>query len=223
MEAGNNPFPRFIEIEAPEFRYVSKSTIHLPIPDLVPTIPFFSVLATRRSNRNFQALSTKSLSDLLWFTNEIIATSQAPNGNIYTLRPVPSAGAVHPIYILVIQPSKTPLELFVYSAEQHLLNLVDTDNFVLANFIQHVNESLAIQEGTLLWFIGHLEKTRAKYFNCESLVWRDAGCLLFAIQIAATALGLNSCPLGTLGRPYLDSLFEGEIISGGGVLIGSTG
>jgi len=51
-----------------------------------------------------------------------------------------------------------------------------------------------------------MELVSAAYDNPESLVWRDAGALLFAICLFAEGLGLAACPLGFVGQWSVEAL-----------------
>jgi len=62
-------------------------------------------------------------------------------------------------------------------------------------------------------------KTSAKYSSSSSLVWRDAGVLLGHIGLAAESLGLNYCPLGITGEPWVSQLDSQGKLSGVGLAL----
>lgn len=76
-------------------------------------------------------------------------------------------------------------------------------------------------EATKTLLVAEPGKTQAKYFNHESLVWRDAGALLATMGFVAEALNLNYCPIGITGEPWASMLSsEGNLVGVGAALIG---
>jgi hypothetical protein len=65
---------------------------------------------------------------------------------------------------------------------------------------------LPIGNGVLLALVAEPGKTRVKYANPESLIWRDAGVVLGYMSIVAEALHLAFCPLGITGHQYVKDL-----------------
>lgn len=81
---------------------------------------------------------------------------------------------------------------------------------------------MLIGDATVIWLIAHTNRTSAKYDNPQSLIWRDAGALLQSIQMTGTAMGIGSCPMGTLAGHYINQLFnKTTVVSAGGIIIGN--
>ncbi|SEM10533.1 hypothetical protein SAMN05518845_11692 [Variovorax sp. YR750] len=84
-----------------------------------------------------------------------------------------------------------------------------------------MDELIAAPVATLLLLVAEPGKTAAKYFNSESLVWRDAGVLLGYLSLAAEALGLAFVPLGITGDPWAGKLVDESGLAGvGAALVG---
>ncbi|WP_235942100.1 nitroreductase family protein [Pontibacter fetidus] len=164
----------------------------------------------------------ENIGDLLWFTSKVMEVEMLESGFLWTHRPTPSAGGRHPIDILVSLPSEFGSRSFcVYNPLDHSLNELEVDASDLNALIEHTDNILTIGNATILWFVAHSYRTSSKYENSESLVWRDAGALLYCHQLVSQALGIRCCPLGSLGEPYVSNLLGGDTLYGvGGCLLG---
>lgn len=218
----SNPIPKVQESSVPVFLYPIKGSRKLNRPEKSPSANFFDLATSRHSSRGFAKLNPGDLDCLLWYSAKAYSINYQENGYILSHRASPSAGARHPIDILVCLDRNEPV-LHVYNPFEHALAKLDCDRKIVVAFLQHINQNLAIKDGTLLWLIGHPHRTSAKYDHAESLIWRDAGALLQQIQLAATALSLTSCPIGTLGEPFDYQLFGsiGSVMAAGGIIVGN--
>ena len=216
-----NPTPKQHEELVPGFNYPIKSRIKLARPEN-NAADFFELIRQRSSIRTFKKLKPGDLDQLLWYSDKAFSVDINDRGYILYHRPVPSAGARHPIDILVCLDVSRPV-LHYYDPFTHALGQLDLDEPIVQGFLMHVQQNLPVMEGVLLWLIAHPARTEAKYENAESLVWRDAGALIQQIQLTATALGLGSCPIGTLGVPFEQQLFGniGRTIAAGGIVVGN--
>lgn len=184
---------------------------------------FLKVIFKRRSETPQLPISIIELSELLYYSNRIQHFAEDGYGYITTKRTAPSAGGRHPIDILVSLPSNGNQRrlLNYYNPIDHSLNELVIDSDAQINFFDEVNQNLAIKDAFLLWFSIQPSKTASKYENAESLYWRDAGALLYCIQLVSIFLGLKSCPLGTLAANSFNNLFgNDQLLSGGGIIIG---
>lgn len=210
-----NPRPKTIEESVTSFDYPIQHTIKLsrnidPLP-----ARFDEVITNRKSTKTFASIDLQQLSNLLWYTAKVKQTFVQDNGYILTHRGAPSAGARHPIDILIYNKEN----LHYYNPFDHSLNQIATPE--ITSFIQHIEQIVSIGNGTIFWFVAHYQRTAAKYEHPESLIWRDSGALLNSIQLTCTAMGLNSCPVGSLGEPYISAIFnQPGIFGAGGLLIG---
>ncbi len=185
-------------------------------------MPFGDVISNRKSVRQFHAVSLAQLSELLWYTAKVKSFHLQENGYILTHRGTPSAGARHPIDIIVYQPNLLGSEYFYYyNPFNHSLNPLLGSEKLSAGLVPHIDLIVPLQQGMLIWFVAHQERTSAKYENAASLVWRDSGALINSIQLTCTAMCLNCCPSGSLGEPYISNFFSSpNIVGAGGIIIG---
>lgn len=192
-------------------------------PDTVLDSPFIDVLFKRCSHKNLTFCEIRRVSEVLFYCMRIHEITNDLTGTITSKRICPSAGARHPIDIFVSLPEKlNERELFYYNPIDHSLNELMLDKKNVATFLEDINSTLFLNDAYLFWFSMQVEKTGSKYLNPESLYWRDAGCLLYAIQLISTYIGLSSCPIGTLASKSFHNLFfSDKIQSGGGILIGN--
>lgn len=218
----NNPTPRDKEEQPLQINYPIVNTLQLDKPIHFKPINFWDVIDNRNSTRNFRRLFLEEISAVLWASSKVKSLSLQENGYILTKRPASSAGARHPIDLIVISPTLNCKDLHYYNPFDHTLNKLNLTEFPLDDFLNHVSSIISLVDGTVVWFICHPHRTSAKYDNFQSLVWRDAGVLIHSIQIACCGLGLSSCPVGSLGEPFISSGFSriGDIFGVGGIIIG---
>lgn len=217
----NNPTPKDKEDKTVAFNYPVCGITSLAKPVADHNFNYFDLHLQRRSTTRLSMLADRQLDELLWFSAKVIQIQFRSNGYTLTQRPSASAGARHPVDLVVVKPAQ-PRQLYYYNPFEHTLNALKLDKNEVASFIDHVNENIVIGETTLIWFIAHPDRTAAKYDNPQSLIWRDAGALLHCIQSTCAAMGLGSCPIGTLAEPYISQLFkDSTILSAGGIIIGN--
>jgi SagB-type dehydrogenase family enzyme len=214
-----NPTPKSKENKVTEFNYPIIKHIPLPKPKM-PKVDLLTCISERRSASKFKKMNLEGISQILWLSAKIKKVHVQKNGYILSHRPAPSAGGRHPIDILVQLDNKG--DLFYYNAFDHSLNKLDLKPEILKKLNKHSHKTLPRRTGTMIWFISHKDWTEAKYKHSKSLIWRDSGALIYCFQLAGTALGINSCPVGTLGEPFLGEAFKkyGKIQGVGGVVIG---
>lgn len=218
-----NPQVKRVEDTIPAFNYNILESFKLPKTITPLKISFDTVIANRKSSHNFNQVTLQQITDILWYVAKVKTTFLQDNGYILTRRGTASAGARHPIDI-VISNSKLLSDgyFYYYNPFEHSLNKLANSNSDIVSFVHHINEIVDTTNATILWFIAHKKRTKAKYKYADSLIYRDAGVLIHAIQMVCTALDLNSCPIGSLGEPFISNFFNNQIgVSGaGGLLIG---
>lgn len=183
---------------------------------------FLDVLLSRRSSKEFAPISIRKLSELLFLSCKVRVIQKDNSGYLTSKRSAPSAGARHPIDVLISLPTTlNKRTLDYYNPVEHSLNELSLSNSLLHNFFIEVNQNIRIRNACVIWFSIQTGKTTSKYENAESLYWRDAGALLYCIQIVACYLNLKSCPLGTLATNSFKGLLNSNsLLPGGGILIG---
>lgn len=215
------PHVRSLPLRFNQFRYKLKSKEYLPIPRTARHRGFFETLESRATRRKFKALRQPALSELLWYSAKALATFTLPNGLRIQHRHTPSAGGIHPIDILTVDPVDARISL--YDPIAHALCAVcDIKTRYAVRLLQKTQTLVPIQRASVLWFVAEFAKTLSKYKNGESLVWRDAGALLATVCLVSEALQLNCCPIGITGEPFISAALNSSarVVGVGGCLVG---
>ena len=210
------PRPRSEPVPYTEHVWDAASMVPLPIPDIVS--PSLSVFDSRQSRRTFGPLDNASLASLMWHVAACRGRADSALGFPIEHRGVPSAGAIHPVHILICDPITRVIKR--YDGLSHALWVLEQE--APAMLVSACEEVLPAQNGKLLFFAADPGKTAAKYDSPISLIWRDAGVLQGGLALAAEALGLNFCLLGITGDPWIAQLSqEGKLRGVGVALVGS--
>ena len=218
-----NPIPRKVVKKIKAFEYPITATKFLSKPRPDSEVKFFETILNRRSQRVFAPINEGNLSALLYYSAKTLNTNFSKEGYLWSNRPTPSAGGIHPIDIIVCTIGKLRSSISYYNPIDHSLNTLELDDKKVALFIKHTNEILpGGEQGVILWLLAHEYRTASKYRNHKSLVWRDAGCLLFCLNLVSSALKLNFCLLGSLGEPHISDMFKeyGQVYGVGGCIFG---
>lgn len=116
----------------------------------------------------------------------------------------PSSGGLQAIHVIALSNNLDAPRLYDPLTHSWLHLKVDVGDVQRRN--DSINSSLGVGIGTTLRFIGDSEKISAAYINGESLIFRDAGCLLATIGLCAEWLGLSACSQGVQGQDMLPAL-----------------
>lgn len=178
-----------------------------PLPPLaLPGTPFTAVLEGRRS-RLGQAVGWERLASLLWYgAGTRGAAPQGRAGVPIEWRTSPAAGGLHGIHIVCLCPSAGEA-VRLYQPRSHTFALLDCDPLaVQLGNQQLLSGVIGSREGATLRFVADTFKYAAAYEHPDSLILRDAGCLVAVLAMCAEALGLACCPLGFLGQDLVGAL-----------------
>lgn len=198
-----NPIPKQKANKYIPYKWgISNKCVKLNAPGTFIQTPFTQVMFERKSQRSFKTSSIDHLSHLLWLTNRVKDCIDSAMGFPITLRPVPSAGAIHPIHILINSPYTDMW--WRYDPFSHSLWSVNKENKYFLNVRKDCKDILDCDAASLLLLIAEPQKTLSKYTNGASLVWRDTGILLGNLALAASYLDLNFCPIGALFPTDID-------------------
>lgn len=157
-------------------------------------VDMVSVMERRETRRDFsRPVGHEAVGEFLWLTGRNRSSRPSPYGFDQESRPHPSAGAMHPIHILV-GASAGPWRR--YDPVEHALVELrgSTANADLVR--RRATELVDVDHGLVLALVAEPGKTGSKYMNPESLVWRDAGVVLGYMSMVAEVLDLSFCPLG---------------------------
>jgi SagB-type dehydrogenase family enzyme len=206
------PLPRLI------IKCTSKE--YLPFIKDPATPEFTQVLRSRRSRRQFGRVSAQHLSLLLHLSAKTVNGIKSESGYSWEHKNSPSAGGLHPIHIVIYRDNRVG----IYDSVAHAIYQLDeVDKSLLESFAVSLNEIVRIDRGTVVWFAADIAKTLANYEDGETLVWRDAGAMLATVSLAAEALNLNCCSLGSTGEPFISQIIPSNrsLYGVGGLIVGS--
>ncbi|WP_328634729.1 SagB/ThcOx family dehydrogenase [Streptomyces sp. NBC_00356] len=209
-----------------------ETVTRLPDPPApAPTHPFETVLAQRRSLREFtsEPVPLHLLGTLLGRAARVRG-HLSPLEHQQTQRPSPSGGGRHSLEIYVLARSVDGLEPGVHHYDPfghtlerrggwdaHLEELVDR----LVTVPGRMDQAPPVS----LYFASHVTRTSWKYGGMTlSLVYRDTGCLMQTLCLTAADLGLGACPIGALEAPVTAPFLAGsgsEVMHVGGMALGA--
>jgi SagB-type dehydrogenase family enzyme len=181
------------------------------------TASFAAVLESRCSQRVLGPLSREQLGTLLWHAARV----RSING-FREHRASPSGGALHPIHIVVFDAPFTSAVL--YDPLHHRLgHIAEIDAADLSRRCASLGIVLPDARGSFLLAVAEFGRTAALYENADSVVWRDAGCLLSTLHLTATWLGLGSCLMGLVGADLAPVLApDGQVRPVGLLAVGTS-
>lgn len=215
-----NPLPRD-NIEPYELvRWPTGEIKRLPTGPALQTCSFEQVLTSRQSEREFRGISDEQLGRLLWQACSSRESWHSSYGFDLEHRATPSAGAIHPIHLVLHFPGDH--RWWLYQPQGHYLVEIRGAAHRLEGLLPSCAEVLESDQAVHILFVAEPGKTLAKYQNGCSLIWRDAGALLAVIALSAHAHGLNFCPLGITGEPWASALADqGKLVGVGLGLLGA--
>lgn len=181
---------------------------------------FIDVIDSRESQRYFCALTDSQLGDFLWHSCRTRGIGTSNLGFDLEHRTSPSAGAIHPIHVVIKRPSD--VLWWLYQPQTHSLAELKEGSSKLIGLEEQAREVLQEGQAVKILFLAEPRKTSAKYSNSCSLIWRDAGALIGIMALTATAMDLSFCPLGITGEPWASKLAQkGELAGVGLAFLGS--
>ena len=173
--------------------------VRLPLgtPVRPETPDFWSILEGRRSRRNFlpEALSLNELNLLLWASQGITADMGA-----YQLRTAPSSGALYPVetYLVVNRVEGLQPGIYHLSVEDWTLEGIRIGEYAEQGWRALRGQTMTRNAPVNIIWTAVMERCRAKYFErAYRYVWWDSAMVAENFHLAATALGLGSCMMGS--------------------------
>ena len=195
------PSPRALPRRYKPYVWPAGEKLLLTPREQILVLDLCALLENRQSRRAFKSVVDNSvLGDFLWLACRNRSSRPSPFGPDQESRVYPSAGAMHPIHVLLARSGGPWLRYDVL--EHALIELLgSTDSAAQGRAAAH--RLLELDQAVLIGLLAEPGKTAAKYENPETLVWRDAGVVLGYMSVVAEALDLNFCPLGISGFPHL--------------------
>ena len=212
-----DPAPRSVPELYNPIEWEIRESRSLPVPDIEALAPMATTLEARRSERTFAPVSEALIGALLWHAARTKESASSPLGFQIEHRPTPSAGAIHPVHLVIQLTDEGSWAR--YNPQEHSLDLLAKGDSRLQPLVDYSEQMVPRGGGHLVLFVAEPGKTSAKYDNPESLIWRDAGILQGSLALVAAALGLNYCLLGIMGNPWAAQLSRQGKLQGVGVAI----
>ena len=188
---------------------VNATTRTLPLGDAVnigsitldDSLPLKTILERRRSEQRFDDVSLGELATVLVRSGRVVSWEYAPDGTQITFRPTPSAGARHPIELMVLAINVDGLASGIWRFEPFSCNLhrCEDNHTQLNKVISAIREAGRFENdpAAVIFLVADFVKTLCRYPNGASLVWRDAGVLAGTLHLCAGELQLASKIVGT--------------------------
>lgn len=169
---------------------------------------FLTILQKRRSFRKFkeEVLSSKELSYVLYAAYGI--TGRA---GFYSLKTAPSAGALYPcqIYVVVNRVENWEAGVYFFNPDNFSLGKIKTGNFAESLAISCLNQSFIAKAGVNIVISAVFRRNMIKYGHRGlRYILLDAGHIAQNILLAATNLGLGSCPVGAFFDEEVDKILD---------------
>lgn len=182
-------------------------------------VDMVSLLERRQTRREFSGtVSEAVLGEFLWLACRSRSSRLSPYGVDQESRSHPSAGAMHPIHVLVGMAAEMPWQR--YDAQRHAFTELPGSETNASAVRKSADQLVRIDKGVVLALVAEPGKTASKYREAASLVWRDGGVVLGYMSVIAEALGLSFCPLGITGNPFLSEIPQvGVGLHGAGIAI----
>lgn len=159
------------------------------------------LLQRRRSTRELQPCHLTDLATLLFSGARTLEEWTDRHGVTVSHRPHPSAGARHPLSILVLVSEVEALEpgAWCFEPSRCVLSQVawhDRFESVLSGVVDAVGGH---RPPAVLIMVAEPERTLSRYPAGTAHLWRDTGALLATLHLLASSVGLSSCIVGTSG------------------------
>jgi hypothetical protein len=196
------------------FTWHADETIDLPINERLPQTSLVDLINRRRSHRQFGKLSLEDIGSFLWLTSRQDNVGDIGLGFNISQRPCPSAGAIHPIHILLSDVINDCWQRY-----DPVMNRLERVSIPCRSAILDASKAVPVEDGLLFALVAEPGKTAAKYADPDSLIWRDAGVILGYFALAAELLELNFCPLGMTGDQWVMPLDKQGRLRGVGLAL----
>lgn len=205
MDKLTDPVPKGLNSIREKDGWAITSTIDVDSIELDGSLSFADVTLSRRTNRDCQPMD---LPDVLALIQLVVRSRQIGEGdNRGRLRKIAlSAGALHPIEVLVIAGQGVSDPILYCDASDTFGTVCFCSPDGAKAELQTLAEIVPLAKGHLLLFVANRRHIDQAYDQPVSLLWRDGGALLQTFSLVSSALGLSFIPLGSTGRAVLSAL-----------------
>ena len=188
--------------------YFNTPRFPLPEPDLVHGHSLWDCLKKRRSIRRYSntPLTAQELSNLVWSIQGV-----TERVGTHLLRTAPSAGALYPFetYIHVTNVEDFEKGFYHLHVASFSLEQLKKGDFSEELASAALGQRMVARAGVVFLWSAVPLRCMAKYRNRGiRYIFLDLGHLCQNLQLAATALGMGSCPIGAFFDDELNSLLD---------------
>jgi len=190
----------------PAFKnYPEAERLQLPEPDLSRPANLWQCLANRRSERNTtpDPLRLDELSKIMWAAQGVTARA-----GIYLLRTAPSAGALYPFetYVYIDKVKEVPQGIYHFNVADFALERLKEGDFNYAFTAASLGQPVVRRAAVVFVWTAMMLRCMVKYRDrAMRYIPMDLGHVCQNVQLASTAMGLGSCPIGAF---YDDDINE---------------
>ena len=189
-------------------QYRDAKRLRLPKPDLSEPADLWQCLAQRRSERNTtqEPLSLEELAKILWAAQGI--TAQA---GMHLLRTAPSAGALYPFetYVYIDRVEGVSQGIYHFNVGEFTLASLKEGNFNSLITAASLGQPVVRKAAVVLIWTAMMLRCMVKYRErAVRYIGMDLGHVCQNVQLAATALGFGSCPIGAFYDDELNKLVD---------------
>jgi SagB-type dehydrogenase family enzyme len=192
--------------------YRNLTKIPLPPPDREGGNPIWPTIAARRSERDFvdRPLTIREISQLVWASVGLTS----PSGEL-DYRAAPSAGALHPVETYIVSHNVDGLDagVYHYAVTAHQLELIKPGDLRGEIEAATLGQDVARVASAVFVWTAVFDRCKWKYGQrAYRYIYLDAGHVAHGVAVAASALGIGSCPIGAFYDDEMDSLLgvDGE-------------
>lgn len=188
--------------------YPDAERLRLPQPDLSEPADLWQCLAKRRSERNTtpDPLSVEELATLLWAAQGVTARS-----GMYLLRTAPSAGALYPFesYLCVDRVEGVEQGIYHFNVAEFALECLREGSFNNQITAASLGQPVVRRAAVVIIWTAMMLRCMVKYRErAVRYIAMDLGHVCQNVQLAATGLGLGSCPIGAFYDDELNALLD---------------
>jgi len=183
---------------AEPFTCYADAELKIPLPDDLrfPPADFWSVIAARRSHRDFtnDTISFEDLCLLLFAVQGVTAKHRQ-----YLFRTIPSAGALYPIETYVVPHRVMTLDPGVYHLNvlHHCIELLHRGSHASELADAALGQTMAAEAAVAFVWTAVINRSKWKYRErAYRYLYMDAGHIGQNLYLAATSLGLGCCTIG---------------------------
>lgn len=189
-DLGNIPAPERFK------QYPQAERLQLPQPDLSQSADFWQCLDRRRSERDTtpDPLGLDELAKLMWAAQGVTARA-----GIHLLRTAPSAGALYPFetYLYIDKVEEIPGGIYHFNVAEFSLERIKDGNFSEAFTSASIGQPVVRRAAVVIIWTAMMLRCMVKYRDrAMRYIPMDLGHVCQNVQLAATAMGFGSCPIG---------------------------